>query len=118
MKIDKTDEKCVRLVRLTDGRIPYYVWYQNFRDNRTRQTIQNRINRLRAGNFGQSRAVGGGVSELKIDYGPGYRVYFGQDGDEIVILLCGGDKSTQDEDIKKAKEYWQIYKQEKSYVDG
>jgi putative addiction module killer protein len=73
--------------------------------------IEQRLDRLRLGNLGNFRSVGEGVCELKIDYGPGYRVYFGQVGTTIVLLLCGGDKSTQDRDIRKAKEYWIDYEQ-------
>ena len=62
-----------------------------------------RIDRIRLGNFGKSRAVGEGVSELKIDFGRGYRIYFKQIDKTLVLLLCGGDKSTQESDIKKAK---------------
>jgi putative addiction module killer protein len=61
---------------------------------------------MKSGNFGNCEAIGEGLSELKINYGPGYRVYFGRTGDVIIILLCGGDKSTQSKDIKKAHEYW------------
>ena len=64
-----------------------------------------RINRLRLGLFGDCKPVGDGVSELRMDFGPGYRAYFGQSGDQI-ILLSGGDKATQDADIKNAKKYW------------
>lgn len=58
------------------------------------------------GNLGEWNSVGHGVYELKIDYGPGYRIYFGQEGNRLIILLCGGDKTTQQKDIKKAQEYW------------
>ncbi len=61
--------------------------------------------------------MGEGVQELKIDYGPGYRLYFGQLGAEIVILLCGGEKSSQHADIKQAKAYWEEYKKERSHAD-
>lgn len=61
------------------------------------------------GNLGHHRSVGHGVHELKIDFGPGYRVYFGQDGDKVVVLLIGGDKKTQAADIKRAQEYWNDY---------
>lgn len=70
--------------------------------------ILARIKRVEGGNLGDCEPVGEGVSELKIDVGPGYRVYFGQDGDEVV-LLYGGTKKTQDKDIKTAKEYWRDY---------
>ena len=69
-----------------------------------------RLERVRLGNLGDWKAVGEGVSELRIEAGPGYRVYYGQDGKSIVILLCGGSKATQTRDIKHAKLYWQDYK--------
>jgi putative addiction module killer protein len=78
-------------------------WMAKLRDQRAKAKIALRIDRLRGGNPGTVAAVGGGVSEMKIDYGPGYRVYFASRGKELVILLCGGDKSTQDRDIKSAK---------------
>jgi putative addiction module killer protein len=77
-------------------------WLDRLRDVRARARVQVRIERLAAGNPGDVRAVGGGVSELRIDYGPGYRVYFKYVGREIVILLTGGDKSTQSADIRTA----------------
>ena len=82
----------------------------SLRDQQARAKIRARIARGRLGNLGNCESVGGGVSELKIDYGPGYRVYFGQIGTKLVILLCGGDKSSQSEDIKKAIEFWEDYK--------
>ena len=63
-----------------------------------------RLERVALGNFGDAKSVGGGVQELRVDYGPGYRVYFTRRGDVVVILLCGGDKRTQDADIKQARE--------------
>ena len=77
-------------------------WLDDLRDIRVRARIQTRIERLAMGNPGVVEAVGEGVSELKIDYGPGYRVYFIKRGVELIILLSGGDKSTQSKDIKKA----------------
>ena len=78
-------------------------WLSGLRDQQGRAKILARIDRLEEGNPGKTRSVGAGVVEMKIDYGPGYRVYFIQRGDVVIVLLCGGDKSTQDSDIKRAK---------------
>ncbi len=78
-------------------------WLDDLRDRRAAARIAARIDRLKLGNPGDVKSVGGGVSELRIDYGPGYRLYFRRVGQEIVLLLCGGDKSTQDRDIERAK---------------
>lgn len=78
-------------------------WRTRLRDQRARGLIASRLDRLAFGNAGDVKPVGQGISELRIDYGPGYRVYFLKRGKEIVILLCGGDKSTQEDDIKTAK---------------
>jgi putative addiction module killer protein len=79
-------------------------WLDSLRDLQARARVQARIERLAAGNPGDVKAVGEGVSELRIDYGPGYRVYFKKRGRELIILLAGGDKSTQASDIKKAQQ--------------
>lgn len=79
-------------------------------DSRAKMRIQVRIDRMADGNFGDVKAIGEGISEARIDYGPGYRVYFMQQGRQMVILLCGGDKSSQSRDIKQARfiaESWQ-----------
>jgi len=78
-------------------------WFASLRDFRARVRIQTRIDRLEMGNPGDSKAVGHGIVELRIDYGPGYRVYYIQRGAVLVLLLCGGDKSTQRADITRAK---------------
>lgn len=80
----------------------YAHWLDGLRDIHARARIQVRVERLAAGNAGDAKSVGEGVSELRIDYGPGYRVYFTKRGREVVILLAGGDKSTQASDIKIA----------------
>jgi putative addiction module killer protein len=79
-------------------------WLTDLRDLKARAKILTRIQRLELGNPGDVEPVGGGISEMRIDYGAGYRVYYKQTGREIVLLLCGGDKSTQDRDIKRAKQ--------------
>jgi putative addiction module killer protein len=78
-------------------------WLGSLRDRRAMAKVLDRLKRASNGNFGDCKSVKGGVSEMRIDYGPGYRVYFFQQGKELVILLCGGDKRTQDADIAQAK---------------
>jgi putative addiction module killer protein len=82
----------------------YADWFDSLRDRKARARIDVRIRRLSLGNPGDVRPIGSGVSELRINYGPGYRVYFVQRGPMLIILLAGGDKRTQDRDIKKALE--------------
>ncbi len=94
----------------SDGVTPLSEWLDRLRDGHARARIVARIDRLRVGLFGDWKAVGGGVCELRIDYGPGYRVYYGQDGNTLVLLLCGGDKRTQAGDIRRAHDYWKDYK--------
>jgi putative addiction module killer protein len=78
-------------------------WLRDLRDRQGRAKILSRIVRLEEGNPGKTRSVGAGVVEMKIDFGPGYRVYYIQRGEIVIILLCGGDKSSQEKDIKRAK---------------
>jgi putative addiction module killer protein len=82
----------------------YRVWYRGLTDIKARVRIDLRLNAVQKGTFGDQRSVGDGVFELRIDYGPGYRIYYKIANTEIVVLLCGGDKRTQDEDIAKAKD--------------
>jgi putative addiction module killer protein len=93
-----------------DDSCPFEDRISSLRDTKTRAKIHARMARVRLGNLGDCKSVGSGVLELIIDYGPGYRVYLGQVGTKLVILLCGGDKSSQTEDIRKAIEYWEDYK--------
>ncbi|MFK0571410.1 type II toxin-antitoxin system RelE/ParE family toxin [Endozoicomonas sp.] len=69
------------------------------------------VNKMQTGNFGDHKSVGEGVMEYRIDYGPGYRLYYALDGDELIILFCGGDKSSQPADIRQAKGFWNDYHQ-------
>jgi putative addiction module killer protein len=82
----------------------FIKWFKKLKDRTGKFIIAERISRLQDGNPGDVKHVGEGVSELRINYGPGYRIYFKDTGKEIVILLCGGNKSTQQADIAKAKE--------------
>jgi putative addiction module killer protein len=89
-----------------DGSAPFTEWLSKLRDRNAHARISARLNRVKLGNFGVVKALGDGVNELKIDYGPGYRVYYAMNGKTVVLLLIGGDKSTQSQDIKTAKSYW------------
>lgn len=102
----------MRSYKTPSGKIPFQDWLSNLRDAKVRASIRLRIDRLEYGNFGDCKPVGTGVLELRIKYGPGYRVYFAEDGPKIVLLLVGGDKITQAKDIKTAKGYWRDYCEE------
>jgi putative addiction module killer protein len=82
----------------------YRIWYRGLEDIRAKARIDIRLNSVKKGSFGVQRSVGGGIFELKIDYGQGYRLYYKKIQNDIVVLLCGGDKSTQDADVEKAKQ--------------
>jgi putative addiction module killer protein len=88
-------------IRQTDT---YSDWFDGLKDQRAKARIDIRVRRLSLGNPGDVAPVGGGISEMRIPYGPGYRVYFVAHGAMLIVLLCGGDKSTQAADIKRAKE--------------
>jgi putative addiction module killer protein len=98
------------------GKIPFKEWLEGLRDVSARANIRVRLDRVRLGNLGNNRAVGEGVRELKVDYGPGYRIYFAQECTNIILLLLGGDKSSQEEDIETAKEYWNDHKRRKRHA--
>ena len=89
-----------------NGQKPFREWLERLRDVDGRAKIRIRLDRVRLGNLGDSRSVGEGVHELRVDHGPGYRVYFGQEGTRLILLLLGGDKSSQKRDIARAKELW------------
>ena len=92
------------------GRCPFDRWFEKLNDDaKARITVS--LDRLERGNFSAAKPVGAGVSELRLDFGPGYRVYFGKDGERLVILLVGGTKKRQQADIETAKTIWQEYKQ-------
>jgi len=96
-----------------DGKKPLTKWLDRLKDAKAKAAIIQRIFRLTVDLFGDVKPVGEGVSELRVDVGKGYRVYYARSGNEIVLLLCGGDRKTQDADIKTAKEYWNDYKNRK-----
>jgi putative addiction module killer protein len=104
----------VRRYQLETGKVPVTDWLGGLRDARARAQIEVRLKRVTVGNFGDCKPVGDGVSELRVDIGAGYRVCFGQHGRVLVILLNGGDKATQQADIKLAKDFWADWKRRNS----
>ena len=97
--------------QLPNGTVPFTEWFNSIRDTRARERIRARLDSVEIGNLGKYRPVGDGVWELKLDFGAGYRIYYGQVDRTIILLLCGGDKSSQNQDIKQAKNYWKEYKE-------
>ena len=100
-----------------NGKEPVTDWLASFRDKKIRTRILRRINRIEQGNFGDHRHIvgGEGIWELRLDFGPGYRVYYAEDGATVVLLLCAGEKKSQNRDIKKAITYWRDYQEQKSH---
>ena len=105
-------EKALEIYQDARGREPFTQWYEAVRDIRSQARIRNRLRRVEAGNLGDCKPVGKGVSELRLDFGPGYRVYFAELTDRI-ILLGGGDKASQGSDISRAQACWAEYKESK-----
>src|ERR1700754_1262307 len=103
----------IRYYAAADGREPFAGWFADL-DAVARAKVTRAIARLEQGNFSNVKSVGEGVLEYRIDFGPGYRVYFGRDGEALVILLTGGTKKRQQRDIDDAHAYWQAYKASKS----
>lgn len=100
----------IRIYRTEKGRQPFIEWYDRIKDRGDRLRISKRLRQIELGSFGDSKSVGSGVYELRFFFGKGYRVYYARDGEDIILLLCGGDKSGQQRDIEKAGEYWKDYK--------
>lgn len=94
------------------GKEPAKEWIRSLKDNMGKAKILVRIERAENGNFGDHKSVGDGVFELRISFGPGYRVYYSLDGQDLILLLVAGDKSSQQKDIEMAKEYWSDHKKE------
>lgn len=106
-----THPRKLQVYQTQNGREPFSEWLVSIRDQRTRTRIRDRFERLEIGNFGDCQSVGGGVFEMRLHFGPGYRIYFGEIDNTIVLLLSGGDKSSQAQDIERAKTYWSEYKE-------
>ena len=99
-------ERILQYYKQANGKSPFTEWIHGLPDKKTRAIIFQRIDRIRLGNFGDCRSLGAGVYELRVSWGPGFRIYYGLEGSLIVLLLCGGDKSSQKKDILKAHQMW------------
>jgi putative addiction module killer protein len=102
-------EREIRKLELQNGLVPFDEWFDSLGDQRMQVAVDARLARVRAGNFGDCKSVGGGVFELRIAFGQGLRVYYGFHGRQIVVLLGGGDKSSQARDIRRAQQLWQQF---------
>lgn len=107
----KNTHKILRNYVTLSGKVPFLEWLNNLKDPVTRLRIRRRLDRVEQGNFGDCEPVGEGISELRLAFGSGYRIYFAEWDDAIIILLCAGDKGSQKKDIKLAKSYWQELKE-------
>ena len=104
------DEYSLRHYVAANGKRPFAEWLCSLSDRDAAARVQIRLERLRLGNFGDARFLGKGLSELRIDIGPGYRVYFMVESKSTVVLFCGGDKATQQRDIRRARQYLTDYR--------
>jgi putative addiction module killer protein len=102
-------EREIKKLELQNGLVPFDEWFDSLRDQRMQVAVDARLARVRAGNFGDHKSVGGGVFELRIAFGPGLRVYYGLHGRQIVVLVGGGDKRSQSRDIRRAQQLWQQF---------
>ncbi len=93
-----------------NGKALFSEWLKGLRDRQARARILTRINRVRLGNFGDCKSLGDGLFEFRMTFGPGYRVYFGRVDEQVILLLCGGDKSSQNKDIETARAAWIDYR--------
>lgn len=98
-------ERSLKIYEQVNGKRPFEEWLNDLKDGMYRARIRSRLDKVATGNFGDFKSVGDGVSELRFTFGPGVRVYYALKGEAIVVLLIGGDKSNQDKDIEKAKEF-------------
>jgi putative addiction module killer protein len=88
---------------------PFEKWIESLKDIRAKGKVLAKIEHMSDGNFGDHKRYGGGVAEVRIHYGPGYRIYYGMDDETLIVLLCGGDKSSQTKNFKQAKAFWKDY---------
>ena len=110
------NHKLLKIYSSTTGKEPFSEWLDSIKDRIVRARIRRRLDLLEMGHYGDCKSVGQGVYELRLQFGAGYRIYFAELDNTIIILLCAGDKNSQAKDIKNAKNYW-LELQEQSYED-
>jgi len=113
---DQVIENNLKIYQTSTGIVPFFIWLSKLRDERAKAKILVRLGRVRLGNLGNRRSVGGGVFEMMIDYGPGYRIYFAEIRVKEILILIGGDKKTQRLDIRTANKYFSSFKKERNYA--
>jgi putative addiction module killer protein len=99
---------------MSSGKAPAKDWLNSIKDKLTQAILFKRIRQASLGNFGDHKSIGHGVFEMRVDYGPGFRIYYGIHNDEIILLLMGGSKKTQTNDIEKAKTYWASWQEDRN----
>lgn len=105
----------IRKYQYKDGRIPFDVWFKTIKNRKERARLLKRLDKVQLGNLGDWSSVGDGVFELKEHFSKGYRIYYGLESRTVILLICGGDKSSQAKDIEMAKQIWQTFKKEINY---
>ena len=101
----ETKPKKIQLYKTISGDIPYLNWFDNIKDSKIRHRIRARLDRVTLGNLGDYKTLSDGILELRFKFGSGYRIYFAEQNDHLILLLCGGDKGSQEKDIDTAKQY-------------
>ncbi len=107
--INIVTKKHLEIYVTEDGKKPFVDWLESLKDKSIRYRIKERLDRITLGNLGDIKSVGDGVMEMRLAFGAGYRIYYAEEKGSIILLLCGGDKSSQAKDIKKAKSLWRDY---------
>ncbi|MDJ0731085.1 MAG: type II toxin-antitoxin system RelE/ParE family toxin [Crocosphaera sp.] len=102
----------IKLLETDEGKVPFKEWYDSLRDKVTKVRVRRRLDRVELGNFGDTQSMGEGIYELRLHFGSGYRVYFARVGNTVIVLVGGGDKSSQKTDIAQAQALWRKYKDE------
>jgi putative addiction module killer protein len=105
------NHRSIEIYEQADGKRPYENWLNNLKDKMARARIRARIDKVATGNFGDCKSIDKGIFELRLNFGPGFRIYYAFKNETIVILLIGGDKSSQSKDIEKAKVYWNDFQE-------